>query len=71
MMQIIAIRANSPSVEAAKSALNYMVVFMAIARSAHNIFVLYIEWKWDVEVDGAAVQAAHPGSSTHVADPPV
>ena len=39
-MQIIAIRANSVSVEAAKSALNYTVVMMVLVRSGHNIDTL-------------------------------
>ena len=70
MMQIIAIRANSPSVEAAKSALNYTVVFMVIVRSAHNIFVFYIEWKWAREVDDAydATYSNNIGNSGEVVD---
>ena len=55
VLQIVAIRNNSTAIEAAKSAINYIVVFLVIVRSAHNIFVAYTEWKWAREVDAAAI----------------
>eukprot|EP00658_Telonema_sp_P-2_P028368 TRINITY_DN21749_c0_g1_i9.p1 TRINITY_DN21749_c0_g1~~TRINITY_DN21749_c0_g1_i9.p1 ORF type:complete len:384 (+),score=2.93 TRINITY_DN21749_c0_g1_i9:160-1311(+) len=70
-LQIVAIRANTDSIESAKSSLNYIVVSLVILRSAHSIWTFFFEKKQNVHE--TSTPSAHQQQYIHserVKDPP-